>query len=151
MGRRRLLWSVVIAVGAVAVVIGGVTGGFAIYRNVHFGHRYTESDRSVTVDQGDVFTLTVPDRGASVGDHWTATVDDPARATEVRSALISDSLYDRIFGPAIGGGGGHRLTTFRAGESGTTTITLANCFQGCHDPDKDAESRKVTWTITVRH
>jgi inhibitor of cysteine peptidase len=143
--RRWLVWSLV----AVVVLVGAVVGGLAVYRKVTYGDRYAESQTSVTAGEGSVFTLVVPDRGASVGDLWTATVADPAVAEQVRSTLVADSLSDRLFGPAPGGGGGQRLITFKAKAPGTTTITLSNCFQGCGNERTRAESRQVSWSVTV--
>jgi hypothetical protein len=143
--RRWLAWSLV----AVVLLVAAVVGGVASYRRVTYGSRYAEAKTSVSADKGSVFTLVVPDRGASVGDRWTAAVADPAVAEQVRSRLIADSLSDRLFGAALGGGGGQRLITFKAKSAGTTTITLSNCFQGCDNERTQADSRSVSWTVTV--
>jgi len=143
--RRWLVWSLVAVVLVVAVVAGGV----AIYRKSTYGSRYGETERSLTTSVGSLFTLVVPDRGPSVGDYWTAKADDPAVAEQVRSTLVADNLIDRWFGPAMGGGAGQRLITFRATAPGTTTITLDNCFQGCGNERTRAESRSVSWRVTV--
>lgn len=142
--RRWMVWSLVAVVLVVATI-----GGVAIYRKATYGTRYGEAEQNVTTSVDSVFTLVVPDRGPSVGDYWTASADDPALAEQVRSTLIADNVIDRWFGPAIGGGAGQRLITFRAKAAGTTTITLTNCFQGCDNERTRAESRTVSWRVTV--
>ncbi|MCP2328845.1 hypothetical protein HDA40_007352 [Hamadaea flava] len=143
--RRWLIWSLV----AVVAVVGAVVGGVAVYRAATYGDRYDAEHSAVTVSDGSVFTLVVRDRGASVGDYWTATVADPAIAEQVGSELVADSLSDRVFGAAPGGGAGERLITFKATAAGTTTITLSNCFQGCDNDRRKAASSTVSWTVTV--
>ncbi|NUR70533.1 MAG: protease inhibitor I42 family protein [Hamadaea sp.] len=143
--RRWLVWSLV----AVVVLVGAVIGGVAVYRKVTYGDRFDASRPTLTVSEGSRFTLVVRDRGASVGDYWTAEVNDPAIAEQVGSTLIADSLSDRVFGPADGGGKGQRLITFEAKATGTTTITLKNCFQGCDTDRRRAASSTVSWSVTV--
>jgi hypothetical protein len=142
---RWLIWSVV----ALIVAVAGVWGGVAWYRQATYGPRYAEQQQDVKASVGDVFSLVVRDRGGSVGDNWTASVADGAVASQVRSELIADSVADRLFGAAPGGGAGNRLITFRAKASGTTRITLANCYRGCATEDDKRESRSVSWTVTV--
>ncbi|HZM76597.1 MAG TPA: protease inhibitor I42 family protein [Candidatus Limnocylindrales bacterium] len=142
---RWLIWSLV----AVVLAVAGVWGGIALYRQATYGSRYAEQQRDVKASVGDVFTLVVPDRGPSVGDDWTAAVADAAIVTEEKSELIPDSLSDRWFGAAPGGGGGDRLITFRAKAPGTTKITLTNCYRGCQTAQDQAESRSVSWNVTV--
>jgi len=142
---RWLIWLLV----AVVLAAAGVWGGVVLYRQATYGSRYAEQQNDVKASVGDVFTLVVPDRGASVGDDWTASIADGAVVSQERSELIADSLRDRWFGAAPGGGGGDRLITFRAKAPGTTQITLSNCFQGCRDEQTRALSRSVSWTVTV--
>jgi Chagasin family peptidase inhibitor I42 len=142
---RWLIWSLV----AVVLLVAGVVGGLAFYRNATYGARYGEGEQSVAVSAGDVFSLVVPDRGASVGDDWTASTMDDAVLAQTHSTLVADNLLDRWFGPAPGGGGGQRLFTFRAKTPGKAKITLTNCFQGCDTERTRAESRTVTWSVTV--
>ncbi|MEV0268364.1 protease inhibitor I42 family protein [Hamadaea sp. NPDC050747] len=143
--RRWLVWSLV----AVVVLVGAVVGGVAVYRKVTYGDQYDAGHSAVAVSDGSVFTLVVRDRGASVGDNWSATVADPAIAEQIGSTLVADSLSDRVFGPADGGGAGERLITFKAKAPGTTTITLTNCFQGCDNDRRRAASSTVSWSVTV--
>lgn len=143
--RRWMAWSV----AAVILLVVVVAGGTAIHRRVTYGHFHDEADRSITTSVNAVFTVVVPDRGASVGDHWTVAVGDSAIARQVRSTLVSDGIVDRLFGPEPGGGGGKRFVTFRAKAAGVTTIDLTNCFQGCDNDRTRAESRTVSWTVTV--
>ena len=131
------------------LAVAGVWGGITLYRQATYGSRYAEQQRDVKASVGDVFTLVVPDRGPSVGDDWTASVADAAIAEEEKSELVSDSLTDRWFGAAPGGGGGDRLITFRAKAPGTTQIKLTNCYRGCTTPENKAESREVSWNVTV--
>jgi len=142
---RWLIWSLV----AIVLAVAGVWGGVTLYRQATYGSRYAEQQGDVKVSVGDVFTLVVPDRGGSVGDDWTASIVDQAVASEERSELVADSLKDRWFGAAPGGGGGDRLITFRAKAPGTTQITLTNCYRGCNTQENRAESRSVSWNVTV--
>lgn len=142
---RWLIWLVVAIIGTVA----GVWGGTALNRQLTYGTRYTEQQKDVRVSVGDVFSLVVRDRGASVGDNWTATVAVGAVVSEEGTELIPDSLKDRLFGAAPGGGAGDRLIAFRAKAPGTTQITVANCYRGCATDENKAESRELSWTVTV--
>lgn len=142
---RWLIWSLV----AIVLVVAGVWGGVAWHSQATYGPRYHEQQQAVKASAGDVFSLVVRDRGGSVGDNWTASVTDGAVAQQERSELIADSLKDRWFGAAPGGGGGDRLITFRAKAPGTTQITLTNCYRGCDNQENRAESRSVSWTVTV--
>jgi hypothetical protein len=140
-----LIWSLVVIVLAVA----GVWGGIALYRQATYGSRYAEQHSDVKASVGDVFTLVVPDRGPSIGDDWTASVADEAVVTQKNSELVPDSLKDRFFGAAPGGGGGQRMITFHAKAPGTTEITLTNCYRGCATAENKAQSRSVSWNVTV--
>lgn len=142
---RWLIWSVV----ALIVAVAGVWGGISLYREATYGPRYDEQQQNVTVSVGDVFSLVVPDRGGSVGDDWTASIADDAVAAQEGSELVADSLRDRLFGAAPGGGAGDRLITFRAKATGFTQITLTNCYRGCATEQDKAESRSVSWNVTV--
>jgi hypothetical protein len=142
--RRWLVWSLVAVVVLVAAAIGGVT----LYRQATYGHRYGGGS-AVSTDKGSVFTLVVRDRGASVGDRWTATVADPAIVEQIRSELVADSWHDRVFGANAGGNGGDRYITFKAKSAGTTTITLSNCFQGCDNDRTRGLSQTISSTVTV--
>jgi hypothetical protein len=133
---------IVVAVGAVIAVRG--------VQRARYGPVYDERTAAVSVDRGGRLTLSVPDRGASVGDHWTVQVRPDQGLELVRSQLIAHNLVDRLIGPANGGGGGHRYVTFDARRSGPVTVTLQDCFQGCRDDRTRAASRTVTWTVTVR-
>jgi hypothetical protein len=142
---RWLIWSVV----AIIVAAAGVWGGAAWVGQATYGPRYAEQQHDVKASVGDIFSLVVRDRGGSVGDDWTASVADGAVAEQKGSELIADSLVDRWFGAAPGGGAGERRITFRAKAPGTTRITLTNCYRGCATPQDRAESRSVSWSVTV--
>lgn len=142
---RWLIWSLI----AVIVAAAGVWGGTALYRQTTYGARFAEQQPDVKVSSGDIFTLVVPDRGPSVGDDWTASIADETVVSQKESILVADSLMDRWFGAAPGGGGGQRLVTFRAKAPGTTQVTLKNCYRGCDTDENRAESRSVSWTVTV--
>jgi hypothetical protein len=139
-----VLWSVA------AVVLGAALnwGAVELRHHVVFGTVFDESDLSVTVRRGDRFSLVVPDMGGSVGDSWSATVIPAAVLTAVEDREVMSSPVDRIFGPAAGGGAGHRYFIHVASQQGMATVKLSNCFQGCHEPSP--YSRDVVWTVTVR-
>jgi hypothetical protein len=101
------------------------------------------------VDVGDRFSVRVPDRGASVGDDWTASADPADRVVPVGDELVSDSLVGRLFGAADGGGGGSRYFRFDAERAGQVTITVTNCLQGCRNDRTRAASETVTWTVKI--
>jgi len=143
--RHWLIWLSV----AVVLAVAGVWGGLALYRQATYGPRHAEQDQEVRVSAGDVFTLIVPDRGESIGDRWTASVSDEGVVSQAGSTLIADNLFDRWFGAGKGGGAGQRLITFRAKAPGTAKVTLSNCFQGCDNERTRAESRSVSWNVTV--
>ncbi len=145
-GRRR--WWVFVVV---ALLLAGLAA-LAVSRSVrraHFGTVHGENDTVISAGRGDRFSLAVPDRGASVGDRWTADVEPGGVVALRTSEHISDSLLDRVFGPGLGGGAGTRYFVFEATNSGSATIRLRNCFQGCHPESPSPESRTVVWTVTV--
>jgi hypothetical protein len=143
-GRWIVLWSLA------AVVLGAALnwGAVEVRHHVVFGTVFDESDLTVTVQRGDRFSVVVPDLGASVGDSWSEAVVPAAVLRTVEDRQVMSNPMDRIFGPAAGGGAGHRYFIYVAGEQGTATVTLSNCFQGCHEPSP--YSRDVVWTVTVR-
>ncbi|MFI5895706.1 hypothetical protein ACIA5D_36985 [Actinoplanes sp. NPDC051513] len=147
MGRfvRVAVWLVVVVV----VVAGLVWGGAALYRHRVYGTVVTDSQQNVTVAVGDRFSLAVPDRGASVGDFWSAQPDTGNLLSPQGSRTRRSSLLDRVRAPLIGGGQGTTFFLYDATAAGTTKVTLSNCFQGCDNPATTAESRSITWTITV--
>jgi hypothetical protein len=130
-------------------VVTGMVGGTALYRRATYGTKYGEDQQSVAASEGRLFTVVIRDRGPSVGDNWTASVSDETTISQLRSTLIPSSFLDPWFGPKKGGGGGQRLFTFRAKASGTATVTLSNCFQGCWDDRTRTLSRSVSWTVSV--
>jgi Chagasin family peptidase inhibitor I42 len=142
---RWLIWLLV----AVVLVAAGVWGGVTLYHQATYGSRYAEQQREAKASVGDLFTLVVPDRGPSIGDSWTASILDQSMVTQERSELVAENLRDRFFGAATGGGGGDRLITFRAEAPGTTQIVLTNCYRGCATAENQAESRSVSWNVTV--
>jgi hypothetical protein len=143
---RVVLWCVL----AVVVVAGVWWAGVGVYRHYVYGSVFTESHLTVTVDRGERFSLRVPDRGASVGDAWSAHAD-PADVVSAKGKHIRPrSPLDRLGAPRLGGGQGTDYFLYDAKAKGTTKVTLTNCFQGCDHPSNQAESRTVTWTITVR-
>src|SRR5262249_15679713 len=95
------------------------------------------------------FTLAVPDRGASVGDHWIVSMRPEGAVVLARSELIASNIVDRVFGPARGGGAGTRYLVFDARRSGPAILTLRNCFQACGDERPGGGGGEVTWTIPV--
>ncbi len=132
------------------VLAGAGWGGLTLYRRHVYGTVFTDSQLTVSVGAGDRFSLAVPDRGASVGDAWSTEVTSTGVLTPQGRRTRSRSLLDRIGPPRLGGGQGTAYFLYDARAAGTTTVTLSNCFQGCDHPTTKAESRDVTWTITVR-
>ena len=143
---KRALW----AIAAFVVLMAAVWGGVAWRRHATFGTIAGEDRTTLTVDRGDRFSLAVADRGASVGDSWSARVSPDGVLTSVDNRMVRGNIVDRIFGPQIGGGAGTRYFVYHADHAGTAAVTLSNCFQGCDHPTKAAESRSITWTVTVR-
>lgn len=143
---KRAPW----AIAAFVVLVAAVWGGFAWRHHATFGTIADEDRATLTVDRGDRFSLAVPDRGASVGDSWSARVSPDGVLSSVEDRKVMGNIVDRIFGPQIGGGSGTRYFVYDADHAGTAAVTLSNCFQGCDHPTKSAESRSISWTITVR-
>jgi inhibitor of cysteine peptidase len=135
----------------VAVLVVGLAGVVTVHvvRRARWGDVRDETRITVAIDRGGRFTLAVPDRGASVGDHWTASVRPEGAAVLVRSELVAGNVFDRVLGPANGGGGGTRYFVFDARRAGSAAITLHNCFQACADDRTRAASRDLTWTVKV--
>jgi hypothetical protein len=144
---RRPWW--LVAAGAVVLLVAGAVLGPMVSDRVRYGAVYPADRLAVRVPAGARFSLAVTDRGASVGDRWEVTGPPGANVTFVRSELVMESLHDRLFGPAPGGGGGTRYFTYDARTAGHTTITLHNCFQGCDHPSRQALSSTLTWDVTV--
>lgn len=125
-------------------------GAFHLYEHRTYGTIPTETQLSITVAQGARFSLEVPDHGGSVGDEWSATVDPTTALNLVENRMVMGNLYDRFFGPLVGGGGGNRYFIYTAARRGTVTVRLYDCFQGGCDRPGDTYSHGVTWQITVR-
>jgi hypothetical protein len=140
-----VLWSVA------AVVLGAALnwGAVELRHHVVFGTVFDESDLTVTVQKGERFSLSVPDRGASVGDKWSATVEPAGSLITVENRMVMSNLLDRIFGPQAGGGAGTRYFIYTANVQGSATVKLFDCFQGGCDQPGDKISRGVTWEITI--
>jgi hypothetical protein len=143
---RIVLWSLV----ATTVWCALNWSAYRLYEHRTYGAIHDESTLSITVHKGDRLSLEVPDRGASVGDEWSATVDPVAALTPVENRMVLGALHDRLFGPLVGGGAGNRYFIYTAGRPGPATVRLYNCFQGGCDRPGDTISRGVTWKITVR-
>ncbi|WP_274564413.1 protease inhibitor I42 family protein [Streptomyces spiramyceticus] len=87
---------------------------------------YEVDERSVEVDAGDEFTLSVP-ASPSLGENWY--VADPRPDRDVVRLKGQDEDYEDD-GGNVGGGGGTQSFTFRAIEPGTTEIKLLHCRLG---------------------
>jgi hypothetical protein len=138
------LWSLAVVI----VLAAGGWGAVALWEHTTFGRKITETELTVTVERGDRLSLAVHDRGASVGDSWSATVTPEGILTPVGNRKTMGNLGDRLFGPSAGGGGGTRYFSYTADAAGTARVSLTNCFQGCDEPTP--LSRTVTWQVTVR-
>ncbi|WP_189334981.1 protease inhibitor I42 family protein [Actinoplanes ianthinogenes] len=135
---------------AVLVVVAGAGWGlYAWRRHATYGTMADQQELKVTLATGDRLTLVVPDRGASIGDHWTAQLPDSGVLRAVDERFTYSSVHDRLFGPALGGGSGTRYFIFEASTPGEVTVTLTNCFRGCKFPADKAESTATTWLVTV--
>jgi len=143
--RRVLSWSLAVAI----LLAGGTWAAVTLQERATFGTKITEDDLTVEVNEGDRFSLAVPDRGASVGDAWSATVTPDGVVAAVEDRKVMSNVRDRVFGPEAGGGAGTRYFIYTAEAPGTVRVTLANCFQGCRDDYSRGLSREVTWTVTV--
>jgi inhibitor of cysteine peptidase len=145
---RPRRWLFVLA-GVVLIGLAGLLVVRGVQR-ARYGEVHDEASTTITVDRGGRFSLTVPDRGASIGDWWTAEIQPAGGVILARSELIYANLVDRLVGPATGGGRGTRVFVFDARRSGSVTITLHNCYRGCDNESTRAESRDAVWTVRVR-
>lgn len=135
---------------ALAIWAGLLWGAVQVRYHHVYGTIYDESDLTVHVHPGDRFSLSVPDRGASVGDSWTAQFAPQALLSPVEKRKVRAGVIPRFLGPVDGGGQGRDYFIFDAPRNGAGQVTLFDCFQGCHPGDRpDKETRSVFWTITV--
>jgi hypothetical protein len=137
------------AVVLVLLALGG-WGAASLHHRLTYGTVAGEKQPTLSVDRGDRFSIGVRDLGSSVGDHWTAQAAPQGALDGAGEHHVSDSLLDRlgIGTQNDGGGAGTTYFSYDARQAGTATVTLTNCFQGCHRPSR--YSRSVTWTITVK-
>ncbi|WP_328419507.1 protease inhibitor I42 family protein [Streptomyces sp. NBC_00443] len=90
-------------------------------------------ERSIEVDAGDVFELTLP-ANPSTGQDWSIVRPGPDRATVRQEGRRKDD-FEGDSG-ADGGGDGTQTFTFRAVATGTTKIKMSYCVLGqCPDGD----------------
>ncbi|MET9514663.1 protease inhibitor I42 family protein [Streptomyces sp. NPDC002994] len=87
---------------------------------------YAYDERSIEVDAGEEFTLSVP-ASPSLGENWY--VADPRPDRDVARLRGQDEDWEDD-GGVDGGGGGTQSFTFRAVEPGTTKIKLLYCKLG---------------------
>jgi hypothetical protein len=112
---------------AALVLVGGITWAVqAIRHRVRYGQTFDESALHPAVAVGDRFSLAIPDRGASVGDQWAATVTPANAVTDEGSTQELSSLTERIFGAQDGGGAGTRYFTYTADRPGAVTVATAS-------------------------
>jgi inhibitor of cysteine peptidase len=145
--RRVLLRSlaVVIILAATIWAIG------ALRQHLVLGTVAGEDRLTVTVDEGDRFTVAVPDRGGSIGDHWTVSASPSGIVEPIEERNVPSSWWERLFGrdsDLAGGGDGTTYFVYEATQRGEVAVIAANCYRGCDQPSP--ESRSVTWMITVR-
>jgi hypothetical protein len=139
-------WSLV----ALVVVAGATWAGLTWHHHNVYGTIVGEDRQTLTVDRGERFSIGVRDHGLSVGDHWTAQAAPASALAAAGEHKVSSNWLERI-GIHIetdGGGDGTRYFVYDPKQAGTATVTLSNCFQGCHFPSP--YTRSVTWTITVK-
>lgn len=138
-----MLWSLV----ATTVWCALNWAAFRLYEHRTYGTIHTETTLSITVHRGDRFSVSVPDRGLSVGDYWRAQVTPDGSLKTADHRKVLSGLYVRLFGSDVGGGGGTTYFIYTAEQAGIARVILSNCFQGCNRPDP--ESRSIVWTVTV--
>ena len=150
MRTRRLIAVLACGCLAVAVLVAGTIWlGLALRTRLRYGTLAGRDRPAISVEAGHRFTLTVPDRGRSVGDRWRARVEPADAAGLVREEMVLRNPVEWIVGPALGGGAGTRYFVFEARHRGRCAVILSNCFQGCWDADTRARSESITWTVTV--
>jgi len=145
--RRVLLWSLAVVITLMAATWATLT----LHDRATFGSKLDETHLTATLHQGDRYSIGVRDRGASVGDHWTAATDPPGALDSIEQRNVPRNWRARLFGrdsDLAGGGDGTTYFVYEARRPGVATVTLDNCFQGCDWPSP--ETRSVTWQITVR-
>jgi hypothetical protein len=133
------------------VLAGAATGAGAVRQHAVLGTVAGADRPAVDVDRGDRISIAVRDRGASVGDSWTATTTPAGTLGPVAERNVPSGWWERLSGrdgDLSGGGDGTTYFVYEAEQSGSATVTLVNCFQGCDEPSPF--SRSVTWKITVR-
>ncbi|MBT2400527.1 protease inhibitor I42 family protein [Streptomyces sp. ISL-100] len=114
--RNRLVAAFALPLSALALAGCGLFGP----------ETYEVDERSVEVEAGDEFTLSVP-ASPSLGENWY--VADPRPDRDVVRLQGQDEEYEDD-GGNVGGGGGTQSFTFRAVEPGTTKIKLLYCKLG---------------------
>ncbi len=133
----------------IVLIVAVVATGLTWRGHARFGAIADEQTTTLTVNVGGRFSLAVPDRGASVGDHWTASADPAGLVELVEKERMAAGLWDQVFGPSLDGGAGSRYFRYDAKRPGQVTITLSNCFQGCRNDHTRAESKTLSWTVTI--
>jgi predicted secreted protein len=112
-------------------------------------------DRSIEVDAGDTFELTLP-ANPSTGQDWSIVRPGPDRAT-VRQEGGREDDFKGDSG-ADGGGDGTQTFSFQAVAAGTTEIKMSYCVLGqCPDGDgrpatgsPGSDPAYFIYTVTVR-
>ncbi len=112
-------------------------------------------DRSIEVDAGDTFELTLP-ANPSMGQDWNIVRPGPDRATVRQEGGREDDFAGDS--GADGGGDGTQTFTFQTVDAGTTEIELSYCVLGaCPDGDDRTATGSpgndpayFTYTVTVR-
>ncbi|MGW0314986.1 protease inhibitor I42 family protein [Streptomyces flavidovirens] len=114
--RNRLAAALALPLSALALAGCGLFGP----------ETYEVDERTVEVDAGDEFTLSVP-ASPSLGENWYLA--DPRPDRDVVRLQGQDEDWEDD-GGNVGGGGGTQSFTFRAIEPGTTKIKLLYCRLG---------------------
>ncbi|MBT2435122.1 protease inhibitor I42 family protein [Streptomyces sp. ISL-22] len=125
--------------------------GCGIFGSETFG----AEDRSIEVDAGDVFELTLP-ASPSMGQDWSIVRPGPDRATVRQEGGRKEDFAGD--GGADGSGDGTQTFTFQAVAAGTTKIKMSYCVLGdCPDGDDRTATGSpgndpayVIYTVTVR-
>ncbi|PWI16233.1 hypothetical protein DI272_20230 [Streptomyces sp. Act143] len=107
----------VAALGALALVTVLALTGF-------FGPaEYGTDERTIGVEAGDDFTLTVPAR-PWMGEHWYLAAEPDADVLDYKGTREEIEGADD---DVVGGGDGTAYFDFTARARGTTTVTLLHC------------------------
>ena len=108
---------------------------------------FKEDDTTIKVAVGEKFGIRVKEN-ASIGDAWRlVSAPDPSILKDEGNSYKADSAEP------MPGSGGQREFKFKARATGTTTVTLFDCYRcsgaGEVSPENSAYAKRITFTVTV--